>query len=444
MTSSWPAPRSARTPKYGRVIALLAGLTLAVAMTSLPVAAWGAAHPDAPEATSQDIPVEVGTTRSFSIYSDDDPGDTATFQIVTGSANGALDGPSAPECEEELGSCLAHLTYTPTGSSDDAFSYTATDEAGHVSDPATITFNVFDPDGPQVQADYQDVAKGLTTAITLDGTDSSGEALTFAITSGPVHGTFGAIEPVTCADDSCTTTVDYTPEPGFAGRDSFEYTASNGAKTSDPAPFALRVNAPPSAVADSFSAVSGTQTSVNVLANDSDADAEPGDVLLASADGSPSHGNVSCNGDLCTYTSATGYSGPDTFTYAVDDGYPGGIATATVTVNVTPKAAPAVVKRPGAPRIGSASAGRRGGPKSGVARWTAPASTGGAPITAYVVTATKYQGRNVLRTKSATVSASRRSYDMVVGAGKWRFRVAAVNRVGRGGFSGLSNLVKAK
>jgi hypothetical protein len=443
MTSSRPAPRSARTRNRGRVIALLTGLTLAVGTTSLPVAAWGAADPDAPAATSMDIPVEVGTTRSFSIFSDDDPGDTATFQIVNGAANGMLEGPSDPVCDEE-GSCFAHLTYSPSGSSDDAFSYIATDQAGHVSDPATITFNVFDPDGPQVQADYQDVAKGLTTPITLDGTDSSGEDLTFAITTAPDHGTFGAIEPVTCADGSCTTTVDYTPEPGFVGRDSFEYTASNGAKTSDPAPFALRVNAPPSAVADSFSAVSGTQASVDVLANDSDADAEPGDVLLASADGSPSHGNVSCNGDLCSYTSAAGYSGPDTFTYAVDDGYPGGIATATVTVNVTPKAAPAVVKRPGAPRIGSASAGKRGGPRTGVARWTAPASTGGAPITAYVVTATKYKGRKVLRTKSATVSASRRSYDMVVGAGKWRFRVAAVNRVGRGGFSGLSNLVKAK
>jgi hypothetical protein len=321
-----------------RLLAVAAGLALA------PVAAWGAV-PGAPDVDNGQELGLVGTSTNYTIESFDGPGETATFQIVAPPTHGTLEGPGPVACDN--GRCRTSVTYTPSGTTDDAFAYTATDQHGHESDVATVNIDVIDPDAPRAFPDSEDVVKDVTTSIELYAYDPTGADLTFSISTGPARGTLGTIGGASCDARGCTARVEYTPPPGYVGADSFQYQASNGSKTSDAATFGIQVIAPPSV-------------------------------------------------------------------------------------------------RPGAPRIGSTSAGKRGGPRTGVARWTAPASTGGAPITAYVVTATKYQGRKVLRTKSATVSASRRSYDMVVGAGKWRFRVAAVNRVGRGGFSALSNLVKAK
>ena len=52
-------------------------------------------------------------------------------------------------------------------------------------------------------------------------------------------------------------------------------------------------------------------------------------------------------------------------------------------------AAPAATV-PGAPVIGTAASGTAGGAITATARWTPPPSTGGSPITGYVVTATQY------------------------------------------------------
>jgi VCBS repeat-containing protein len=96
----------------------------------------------------------------------------------------------------------------------------------------------------------------------------------------------------------------------------------------------------PVAVDDSFSAV---QDSVlhgsSVLANDSDPD---GDSLTASKASNPAHGTVSVNVDgTFTYTPAAGYSGPDSFTYAVSDGTLQD--TGTVSISVTTDHAPVAV-----------------------------------------------------------------------------------------------------
>ena len=71
---------------------------------------------------------------------------------------------------------------------------------------------------------------------------------------------------------------------------------------------------------------------VNVLANDTDVD---GDALTVTGSTDGAHGTVACTGaGVCTYTPATGYSGPNSFTYTVSDGH-GGTATGTVTVTVS-------------------------------------------------------------------------------------------------------------
>ena len=89
-------------------------------------------------------------------------------------------------------------------------------------------------------------------------------------------------------------------------------------------------NRAPNAVDDSLTTNEDTAQSVDVLANDSDADADS--ISLTSAtDGA--HGAVSCAGGVCTYTPSPNFNGTDSFTYTITDGR-GGSASGTVNVTV--------------------------------------------------------------------------------------------------------------
>ena len=100
--------------------------------------------------------------------------------------------------------------------------------------------------------------------------------------------------------------------------------------------------------------------------------------------------------------------------------------------------------RPGAPRIGPATPGVAGGRVTSTARWsTAP--SGGSPVTAYKVVALRMSttGRVVRRT-GFTAAAAARAKVVRLPKGRYRFTVAAVNRVGTGRASARSGLVAAR
>jgi hypothetical protein len=135
------------------------------------------------------------------------------------------------------------------------------------------------------------------------------------------------------------TNADYgsmvTLNPGASGTAT---DTSTGGSTSDTSN-AISVgpvagNQLPTALADSASTIGTTPVTVDVLANDSDADGtlDPSTVTVTSG---PASGTTSVDlvtGEI-TYTPNAGSSGPDTFTYRVCDD-DGGCATATVTVTV--------------------------------------------------------------------------------------------------------------
>jgi hypothetical protein len=109
---------------------------------------------------------------------------------------------------------------------------------------------------------------------------------------------------------------------------------------------------------------------------------------------------------------------------------------------VTP-AAPLTV--PGAPGIGTATAGIAGAAPNGLqatANWTAPASTGGSAITGYRVTALRVAADNTT-TVSATVNlnAGARTRVFTLPAGNYRFQVVAINAQGDSAPSAQSNQV---
>lgn len=91
-------------------------------------------------------------------------------------------------------------------------------------------------------------------------------------------------------------------------------------------------NTEPQAEDDSAQTDMDTETTIDVLANDSDDDGD--DLFVSAIVEFPENGDVVINDDsTITYTPFEGFEGTDSFQYEVSDGN-GGTATATVTVDV--------------------------------------------------------------------------------------------------------------
>ena len=92
-------------------------------------------------------------------------------------------------------------------------------------------------------------------------------------------------------------------------------------------------NQPPEANDNQFSVEQDSvDNEFDVLANDSDPDGDPLSLVGVSE---PANGSAVISSEVILYTPAPGFSGSDSFTYTIDDGF-GGQATATVTVTVEP------------------------------------------------------------------------------------------------------------
>jgi hypothetical protein len=122
---------------------------------------------------------------------------------------------------------------------------------------------------------------------------------------------------------------------------SFGFTASPGNLTTGATNFVLHsgpvnptgggTNQPPLAGNVFASTTPGQPVTVNVLASDSDPDGDP---LHVTSAGQGQNGSVVLNANgTITYSPKAGFSGSDSFAYAVSDGR-GGTASATVTVSV--------------------------------------------------------------------------------------------------------------
>jgi hypothetical protein len=119
-------------------------------------------------------------------------------------------------------------------------------------------------------------------------------------------------------------------------------------------------------------------------------------------------------------------------------------ATTGAGIASDPKSVTVIVK-PSAPRIGSASSGAKHGAKTATARWLAPTTTGGAVITGYRVVAYKIVKGRVARTfTSKFLSASTRKYNYRLGAGRFKFRVVAYNKIGGSPSSAYSKVVTSR
>lgn len=105
-----------------------------------------------------------------------------------------------------------------------------------------------------------------------------------------------------------------------------------------------------------------------------------------------------------------------------------------------------IVLAPSAPRIGTPVSGASGRPVTATARWAAPVSDGGAAVTGYRVVAYRLDssGRVVSTGVSTLRPASARSYAWPLPAGRYRFRVQALNRIGWSSYSAVSGVATAR
>lgn len=215
----------------------------------------------------------------------------------------------------------------------DFFQYRASDGALQ-SNTATATITVTPVNDPPSAAD-DSIATMQDTAVTVNAlandTDPDGEALSVASSTIGANGTTAV---------NADNTITYTPNTGFFGIDSFTYTATDGALVSNAATVTVtvnqRVNSAPVAVNDNATTRKNVAVTINVLANDTDADGTLNPATVAVAV-NPTRGGtavVNASGAI-TFTPKFNFRGTDTFTYTVRDNEGAISNQATVRVNVT-------------------------------------------------------------------------------------------------------------
>ncbi|MBS2031711.1 MAG: tandem-95 repeat protein [Deltaproteobacteria bacterium] len=215
------------------------------------------------------------------------------------------------------------VTYTPDNgfSGTDSFPYSITDgRGGHSSANVTVTV------GAPVQLVDDDAGTSQNAAIDIDvlANDSapSGNTLSLQTVSSALHG----LTAIASGE------VHYIPNNGFAGDDSFIYSAGDGLSSAS-AHVHVSVFGPPVAVDDAASTTDGASVLIDVLANDT----HPNNLALTvSAVGTPSHGTTTISGNKVLYTPTLGYLGIDSFSYTAQD--PRSL-TATANVSVLVRAA---------------------------------------------------------------------------------------------------------
>ena len=183
--------------------------------------------------------------------------------------------------------------------------------------------------------------------ISLHATDlDSGDTMTFSVSEAANDGKISEF-------DSQEGTLTYTPPAGFAGRDAFNFKATDnhGAEITITTVTVTinKVNSGPTASDDTARTNADAPIVISVLDNDRDS-TDNNTLRIDSITRQPSSGTatINKNNGTITYTPDSAFTGTDTFDYSISDDS-GGTDTAIVTVTVnaanhSPVASDIVVK----------------------------------------------------------------------------------------------------
>ena len=212
-TLSGTAPNLTYTPSAGYsgsdsfqfTVTNTASITSSAATVTLNVAAA------APTANVQTVTVSHNTAKAITL-SGSDPNVPAltplTFAVTVSPLHGVLTG-TAP-----------NLTYTPSAgySGSDSFQFNVTNTANITSSAATVTLNIAAA-APTANAQSVSTNQDSAVGFTLTGSDPNNPALalTYNVTTSPTHGALSGSAP----------NLTYTPNAGYSGPDSFQFTVTN-------------------------------------------------------------------------------------------------------------------------------------------------------------------------------------------------------------------------
>jgi cellulose biosynthesis protein BcsQ len=276
-----------------------------------------------PLAKPEYITVQEDKPASITLMASDLNGDRLTYHIVTGPSHGKLNG-TGPD-----------VIYTPESnySGPDSFTFLVND--GTVdSNTVSISLSVEAVNDPPV-ANYQSAMTRVDRSvfINLTGSDVDSDKLKYSIVTQPEHGslTFGS-------NFDTNGKLTYTPNSNFIGKDSFTFKLNDGGMDSAPATVTLNMtpNHVPMGDLQSVTTAEDTPAVINLTGSDPD-----GDTVIYSVVTVPSHGSLSGTAPNLTYSPNKNFSGPDSFTFKVNDGTADSALT-TVAITITPSNDPPV------------------------------------------------------------------------------------------------------
>ena len=274
---------------------------------------------DLPVAVAQSVSTAEETAKAITLAATDLDGDSLTYAVVAAPTHGNLSG------------ATPNLTYTPAANYNgaDSFTFKANDGTGD-SAIVTVSINVTAVnDAPAAVAQNITTAEDTAKLVTLSGTDTDGNTLTYAVTAQPAHGTLSGTAP----------NLTYTPTANFNGSDSFAFKVNDGTVDSLIATVSINVTAvndTPIASAQSVATDRNVAKAIALSGTDADNDA-----LTYTVATQPTKGVLSGSAPDLTYTPNNNVTGTDSFTFKVNDGTTNSTA-ATVSINIAagPNTAP--------------------------------------------------------------------------------------------------------
>lgn len=279
----------------------------------------------APVAVNDTVEVQINQATPINVLENDTDTDGDTLTVTSASASFGSVGINSD----------SSLLYTPNLDfvGQDNIVYVITDGQNGTA-AATVQVTIVSNSAPIAQNDTAttDNQTPIKIAVLSNDTDADGDALTI----------IEALADTGSVVISNNATLIYTPDSDYVGLATISYrvTDSRGASASATVQVTVTGNRAPVAMNDSASTGFNTAVTINVLANDSDAD---GDALTVTA-AQAQNGSVIINGDSSlTYTPNSGFSGADTLTYTVSDG----TQTAQGSVAITVAAEPTSPTSPG-------------------------------------------------------------------------------------------------
>ena len=202
---------------------------------------------------------------------------------------------------------------------------------------------------PVANAQVVNTAYQTPVEITLTGSDPDGDDLTGVVVTNPSYGHLTGDIPY----------LTYTPDNGFSGPDSFTFTVNDGTVDSAAATVIINVGPPPVVddhvpLANDQSLSTAYQTPIDITLTGSDPDGNAITFVVVTT----SHGGeISGDAPDLVYTPDNGFSGTDSFTFAVNDGtLDSAVATVIITVGKGPDVSrPTTVTLSASPLTGPAS-----------------------------------------------------------------------------------------